>query len=76
MVRKYKRKTTQQSWDEDKMKLDILEVRSGRLTVKAAATQYNVPKTTLFRRAKKSQEENLSKAAQKGLGRFKTVFNA
>jgi hypothetical protein len=35
-----------------------------------------VPKTTLFRRAKKSQEENLSKAAQKGLGRFKTVFNA
>jgi hypothetical protein len=76
MVRKYKRKTTQQSWDEDKMKLDILEVRSGRLTVKAADTQYNVPKTTLFRRAKKSQEENLSKAAQKGLGRFKTVFNA
>jgi hypothetical protein len=76
MVRKYKRKTTQQSWDKDKMKLDILEVRSGRLTVKAAATQYNVLKTTLFRKAKKSQEENLSKAAQKGLGRFKTVFNA
>jgi hypothetical protein len=65
MVRKYKKKTTQQSWDEDKMKLDILEVRSGRFTVKAAATQYNVPKTTLFRRAKKKPRGKSIKSCSK-----------
>lgn len=75
MVRKYQRKTTQQTWKEESMKLAIDGVRSGRLTLKNAALQYNVPKTTLYRRAKKSNEEDVSKAAQKGLGRFRTVFN-
>ncbi|XP_031333074.1 uncharacterized protein LOC116176797 isoform X1 [Photinus pyralis] len=75
MVRKYNRKTTQQSWSEESMKRAIEEVLGGSLTVKSAAAEYNVPKSTLFRRAKKGNEENASTAAKKGLGRFRTVFN-
>lgn len=72
MVRNYVRKTKQQSWDEDDMVDAITSVRTGRLTYEAAAATYNVPQTTLFRRAKKPCE--VGKAANKQLGRFTRCF--
>lgn len=72
MVRNYIRKSKQQSWDADDMTDAITAVRENRLSYEAAAAVYDVPQTTLFRRAKKDCE--VEKAANKRLGRFEKCF--
>lgn len=54
MVRNYVRKSTQHAWDEEDMVNAITAVRENRLSYEQAALTYNVPQTSLFRRAKKT----------------------
>ncbi|XP_050497814.1 uncharacterized protein LOC126878985 [Diabrotica virgifera virgifera] len=65
----YKRKTSQQSWDEKAM-AEALTACQGGLSIHSSAKQYNIPSTTLFRRLKRPPEERLVKQ----LGRFRCVF--
>lgn len=51
MVGKYVRKTSRQSWDEDAMRLALEEIASG-MPYKTAGRRFNLPLTTLKRRAK------------------------
>lgn len=65
MVNKYKRKTTNASWDEETMKLAMEE--SKKTSVNAAAKKYGINLSTLQRHLKKG-------SAKKILGRFVPVF--
>lgn len=67
MVNKYKRKTSQASWDEDVMAKAINDIKEKRGSVNSIATKYNIPRTTLRRHLK-------SGTSKKKLGRFTTVF--
>ena len=69
MVRDYKRKSEQQKWLESNMKAAVAKVRSKEMSLGDAAQTYGVPKTTLFRRARKNCTAD--KASEKGLGRFR-----
>lgn len=51
MVRKYVRKSDRQSWDEDVMTTALREIKDG-MPYKTAARMYNLPLSTLKRRAK------------------------
>ncbi|KAB0802155.1 hypothetical protein PPYR_04341 [Photinus pyralis] len=73
MVRNYKRKTSQQKWVETDMSAATLAVRDGRMSFQEATEHYEVPCTTLFRRAKKEGEPN--SVSLKQLGRFRKVFS-
>ncbi|KAJ8706956.1 hypothetical protein PYW08_011090 [Mythimna loreyi] len=66
MVNKYKRKTTNASWDEDIMKRAMEE--AGKTSVKGAAKKYGINLSTLQRHIKKG-------CPKRKLGRFITVFN-
>src|SRR5688572_33148089 len=52
MVRTYVRKTTRQSWDEVAMQNAAETVKKGEMGVNKASVVFNVPKTTLRRRAR------------------------
>ena len=73
MVRNYQRKTNQQKWSKEAMKEAVPKVRNREMTLTEASDTYSIPKTTLFRRAGKDGEP--CDVAQKGLGRFRPVFN-
>lgn len=72
MVRNYVRKSRQHAWDEEDMVNAITSVRANRLSYEQAALTYNVPQTTLFRRAKKNCASE--EASKKSLGRFARCF--
>lgn len=72
MVRTYVRKTQQHSWNADDMADAVSAVRTRRLSYEDAAVTYNVPRTTLFRRAKKDCD--VEEASEKRLGRFSKCF--
>ena len=73
MVRNYQRKTNQQKWSKEAMKEAVAKVRNREMTLTEASDTYSIPKTTLFRRARKDGEP--CDGAQNGLGRFRPVFN-
>ncbi|KAJ8051161.1 hypothetical protein HOLleu_04625 [Holothuria leucospilota] len=52
MVRNYKRKTDRGRWDAETMKLAVECVRRKEMGVKTAAKVFNLPKTTLHRKAR------------------------
>ena len=66
-VRNYKRKSDQQNWSEEAMKLAVSKVRAKEMTLGHAADVYADPKTTLFRRVRK--DGHLDEVTRKGLGR-------
>ncbi|KAJ8970737.1 hypothetical protein NQ314_001050 [Rhamnusium bicolor] len=74
IMRTYKRKSTQYSWNEESMIAAIRAVRSDELSQNAAARQYDVPVATLHRRLKTGKDE--IEASRKKLGRFTTVFTS
>lgn len=77
MPRNYKRTTNRQSWDEENMKRAIMEVIEGNSGYRVASRNFSVPQSTLEDRVKKYRKnKNLKTAAEKGLGRFKTIFSA
>lgn len=65
MVNKYKRKTSNASWDENVMKLAMEE--ASKTSVNAAAKKYGINLSTLQRHVKKG-------CPKKKLGRFTTIF--
>lgn len=65
MVNKYKRKTSNASWDENVMKLAMEE--ASKTSVNAAAKKYGINLSTLQRHVKKE-------CPKKKLGRFTTIF--
>ena len=77
MPRNYIRKTERQKWSEESMVEAISEVLKGNMGYKRASSSFNVPQSTLEDRIKKARQNGLSpiEAAQKSLGRFKTVFS-
>lgn len=66
MVRTYKRKTNQQSWNEDSMKSAIIAYKSGESSLRKTATRYNIPLAALFRRVKR--QGNITKICKKKAG--------
>ena len=77
MVRKYKRLTNQQSWEENSMKAAIESVMKKEMGYKKASLTLCIPTTTLRDRIKRLQQGSLelSSCAVKKLGNFKLVFN-
>lgn len=69
MARDFKRKTTQQSWDQASMEKAIEAVREKEMGLRQAATQFGVPLATLYRRVKRTGDPH--QCAQKGLGRYR-----
>lgn len=55
----------------------IQEVLEGKMGYRRASNAYNVPQTTLERKVKEARQKELSSeaAAEKRLGRYKTVFS-
>lgn len=72
MVGKYVRKTNRQSWDSDAMRRAIEAVQNQQMGWLKAAKTFNVPFTTLRRRATDANKR--IKHSSKGLGRFHTTF--
>ena len=75
-MRTYKRKTNRQEWSQESMEKAIDACLKGNMGYKKAATQFNVPRSTLRDRVKsaKATGKNAKQAAVKQLGRYKTVF--
>jgi hypothetical protein len=69
---RYKRVTDRQSWSTGNMSKAIEAIRSGEMGLKKASKVFNVPRTTLQRRCKTS--EDIRMAAEKRLGSKSTVF--
>lgn len=77
MPRNYKRITTRQDWDTEKMRRAILSVVEGSMGYLKAAETYQVPKSTLQDRVNKYRRNNdLTLSTLKSLGRFKPVFSS
>lgn len=57
MVYKYKRTTNRGTWTEDAMAAALAAVRTHQLSYDKAAKEYNIPKSTLMRRAKNVNKE-------------------
>ena len=76
MPRNYQRKIDRQSWSTETMMGAIKEVLEGNMGYKRASQAFNVPQSTLEDKVKKARQGSLSPelAAQKRLGRYKTVF--
>lgn len=74
---RYQRKTVRQSWSEESMAGAIQEVLDGKMGYRRASKAFNIPQTTLERKVKEAREKGLSSAAaaEKKLGRYKTVFS-
>lgn len=73
MVGKYVRKTNRQQWDENAMQRAIRAVKDGEMGWLKASRTFNVPFTTLRRRA--ADVNKRVKNVSKGLGRFSTTFS-
>ena len=73
MVRTYKRKSTRQSWDETSMRNAVEAVRKGDMGIKKASAAFNVPKTTLRRRARGRNKR--AKEGNKDLGGRKPILS-
>lgn len=71
--RNYKRKTDRGKWSVQDMLEAIQKVRNNELSVRQAAEQYNVPKSTLQRRVK--NRNKIVTENEKYLGRFRKVFS-
>ena len=64
----YTRKMQRGSWNEDKMDLALAKVLTKELSMREAAIQYNVPKSTLARRS--GNKKKIAVGSKKYLGRF------
>lgn len=73
MVRTYVRTTERQKWDENAMNMAVEAVLSSQMGLLKAATQYNVPRSSLERYVKKSKD-NPDYKIDKSDGKFKNVF--
>lgn len=69
----YQRKTSRGSWDETAMSQAIEKVRAKEITLREAATNYNIPKSTLARRVVNSNK--IATETKKHLGRFTRAFS-
>lgn len=67
MVSNYKRKTNQGNWSEANLNMAIFECTNGT-NISTAASLYNIPFTTLYRRIKSGRTD-------KQLGRFRPIFS-
>lgn len=67
MVSNYKRKTNQGNWSEANLNMAIFECTNGT-KISTAASLYNIPFTTLYRRIKSGRTD-------KQLGRFRPIFS-
>lgn len=67
-MRDYKRKTARQMWDATQMQRAIEAVINGKMGLRKASANYDVPKSTLEDRVKKlkSGSVTLEKASLKG----------
>lgn len=59
MVRTYKRKKLQDEVSEEDMKKAVADVLQGRTSIRAAASAYNIRKSTLYDRVKKKKKLTL-----------------
>ena len=73
MVRNYKRTTTRQSWSEAAMASAVEAVKKGDMGIKNASRVFNVPKTTLRRRAREKNKR--ASGSRKDLGGRAPVLN-
>ncbi|KAJ8957511.1 hypothetical protein NQ318_020545 [Aromia moschata] len=71
--RYYKRKTDRGKWSAQDMTEAIRKIRNNELSVRQAAEQYNVPKSTLQRRV--TNKNKIVTESEKYLGRFRQVFS-
>jgi len=69
MVRDYERRSDQQKWSQQALKNAVAKVRDREMSLTQAAVTYGIPKTTLFRRARK--QGGLDDVTKKGLGRYR-----
>lgn len=82
MVRNYKRKTDRGKWDEEDMRRAVKAVLTNKMGFLRASATYDVPKSTLERRVRKTRDtvgddtDSGNDCGKKNLGRFKTVFTA
>lgn len=72
MNRYYKRKSDRGKWSVQDMKEAVMKVRNTELSVRQAAEQYNVPKSTLQRRV--AMKNKIVSEDEKYLGRYRQVF--
>ena len=70
MVRNYKRKTNRASWTSESVNKASQDVKSGKLSLRQAATAYEIPLTTLHRHF----NGNVKKAPGV-IGRFQLTFS-
>ena len=68
MVRNYVRKSNRAQYSENDIATAITEIRSGNMSTKRASVVFNINRTTLIKRMKKSG------SCPENLGRFKKVF--
>ncbi|KAF2878733.1 hypothetical protein ILUMI_27449 [Ignelater luminosus] len=75
-MRLYKRISNRQNWFQENMANAIEACVTGRMGYQKAASQFNVPRSTLRDRVKVAiaTGNNVLDVAKKGMGRFKTVF--
>lgn len=75
-MRYYKRKSNRQEWSEVNMAKAIEACLKKEMGYKKAATSFDVPRSTLRDKVKRAQAKgyNGTQAAEKQMGRFKTVF--
>lgn len=74
MVRKYVRKTNRQEWSSSSLQEAVAAVLRKEISLRRASLQFNVPKTTLIRYAKKKQQDNTA-AICKSMGKYVCVFS-
>lgn len=74
MVRGYEKKTQRQEWSLVSMQEAVSAVINGSMGYKKAATQFQVPQTTLERYVKKKRT-NADYVITKSMGNFTCVFN-
>lgn len=66
MVRTYKRKKLQDEVSEENMKKAVADVLQGRTSIRAAASAYNIRKSTLYDRVKKKKKLTLLRGNDSG----------
>ncbi len=58
MVRNYKYKTARTKISEENIEKNINEIVNNKISVREAATKYDIPKSTLFNRLKKRKNKS------------------
>lgn len=73
MVRKYERLSGRQSWSEEEMAKAVAAVVAGKMGYKLAARTFQIPRSTLQRRASKIRYQ-LPDDAKPVMGHYRRVF--